>query len=124
MINFTGMLLTVSLEDLATSHVTHEADPELSCLRHAVCDNRSSLDIVGQSSTYVFVVHGRTTRTVLWSLDELLDSNDQLVNIDPRKHAVLSDGDVHSEFIVPDGGVRAGLCGKVVLLMTSKCGRS
>ena len=121
MINFTGMLLNVNPCDLASvSHVTHEADPEISCLRHAhIRDERTSLNIVGQP-TYVFVVHGRTTRVSLWSLHELLESNDQLINMDPKKQSVLSDGDVNSEFILPDGGVRAGLCGKIVLLTTSK----
>jgi len=47
-------------------------------------------------------------------LDDLLDSNEQLIAMDPRRQ-ISSNGEL-TDYCVPAGGVQAGLCGKIILL--------
>lgn len=53
---------------------------------------------------------GKSLRYQLWDFTEVQDSNAQLAELHPQRE---SDGTV---YVLPEGGVRAGLCGQVVLL--------
>ena len=117
-----GVLLTVRNSDnLASGRFEFETDHVLPRLLHATVNescNDVALNFVDER-TFVYAVHGRSTRTCVWSLDELLNSNDQLVDLDPRKQDI-ADGERLCDLLIPLGGVREGLCGKVILLSRSR----
>lgn len=64
----------------------------------------------GDPDCYVFARQGKSKYMALWSYDELEESNNNLTEFDPKR---ASDG---SEYILPEGGVEAGLSGKAILL--------
>ncbi|XP_039281547.1 UPF0692 protein C19orf54 homolog isoform X2 [Nilaparvata lugens] len=62
------------------------------------------------ATVQVFVRQGKSRRLLLWPLTELRASNDQLVEFCPRR------GEDGSPYMLPEGGVEAGLRSKVVVL--------
>lgn len=64
----------------------------------------------GVKEAYILAKQGKSLRYQLWSIDRLAQSNSQLREIAPHRAA---DGTL---YIVPQGGVEAGLAGQVVLL--------
>ena len=97
-------------------HATCQPDPAVPWLLHG-CSNGSEKDVFGHQLaelTDVFAVHGRSPHTSLWPLESLLNSNEQLIDFDPRRQ--LSMDTENSDYCIPLGGVREGLCGKIVLL--------
>ncbi|CAH2296169.1 Hypothetical predicted protein [Pelobates cultripes] len=60
--------------------------------------------------TYLVAKQGKSLRYQLWSYKSVSQSNGQLLHLDPKR---ASDGTV---YVLPKGGVAAGLCGQVVLL--------
>lgn len=61
---------------------------------------------------YILAKQGKSLRYQLWSLEDIAQSNKQLRTMDPHR---ANDGTL---YIVPQGGVEAGLAGQVVLLYT------
>ncbi|KAM9359749.1 actin maturation protease [Symphorus nematophorus] len=61
---------------------------------------------------YILAKQGKSLRYQLWSLDSVAQSNEQLRTMDPQR---ASDG---TRYVVPAGGVEAGLAGQAVLLHT------
>lgn len=61
---------------------------------------------------YVLAKQGKSLRYQLWSLDSVAQSNEQLRTMDPQR---TNDG---TQYVVPQGGVEAGLAGQAVLLHT------
>lgn len=61
---------------------------------------------------YILAKQGKSLRYQLWSLDKVAESNRQLRTIDPQR---ANDG---TQYVVPQGGVEAGLAGQAVLLHT------
>ena len=61
-------------------------------------------------NVYVFAQQGKSVRTHLWPLDQLLRSNSQLNELDPLIAEHME------EYVIPAGGVSAGLKNKVVCL--------
>ncbi|XP_041668788.1 UPF0692 protein C19orf54 homolog [Cheilinus undulatus] len=61
---------------------------------------------------YILAKQGKSLRYQLWSLDSVAQSNKQLRTMDPQR---ANDG---TQYVVPPGGVEAGLAGKAVLLYT------
>uniref|UniRef100_A0A8C8RFE9 Actin maturation protease n=1 Tax=Pelusios castaneus TaxID=367368 RepID=A0A8C8RFE9_9SAUR len=59
---------------------------------------------------YLLSKQGKSWRPHLWSYQQVHESNTQLTDFSPKR---AGDGKV---YVVPAGGVRAGLCGKTVLL--------
>ncbi|XP_062454211.1 actin maturation protease [Rhea pennata] len=59
---------------------------------------------------FLLAKQGKSRRVQLWGYGRLHESNAQLTDFSPRR---AGDGKV---YVVPAGGVRAGLCGKAVLL--------
>lgn len=59
---------------------------------------------------YVYACHGQSLRCRLWSLRDLVSSNDQLVMLSPEMAA--SPGD----YVIPGDGIESGLCGQVVII--------
>ncbi|KAM3875198.1 actin maturation protease [Diretmus argenteus] len=66
----------------------------------------------GVREAYILAKQGKSLRYQLWSLDSVAQSNDQLRKMDPQRE---SDG---NRYVVPQGGVEAGLAGQVVVLHT------
>ena len=62
---------------------------------------------------YVLAKQGKSLCYHLWSFNSLIQSNMQLRTMDPER---ANDG-LH--YVVPEGGVMAGLAGQAVLLHTS-----
>jgi len=61
---------------------------------------------------FVLAKQGKSLRYQLWSLDSIARSNEQLRTMDPQR---ASDG---TQYVVPQGGVEAGLAGRAVMLHT------
>lgn len=66
----------------------------------------------GLREVYVLAKQGKSLRYQLWSLDSLAQSNKQLRTMGPQR---ANDG---VQYVVPQGGVEAGLAGQAVLLHT------
>lgn len=62
------------------------------------------------AEVYILAKQGKSLRYQLWSLDSVAQSNRQLRMMDPLR---ANDG---SQYVVPEGGVEAGLAGQAVLL--------
>lgn len=61
-------------------------------------------------NVHVYAQQGKSSRIHLWPLDDLLQSNEQLNELDPKIVDNLS------EFKIPKEGISQGLSNKVVLL--------
>ncbi|XP_037630625.1 UPF0692 protein C19orf54 homolog isoform X3 [Sebastes umbrosus] len=61
---------------------------------------------------YILAKQGKSLRYQLWSLESVAQSNEQLRTMDPQR---ANDG---NQYVVPQGGVEAGLAGQAVLLHT------
>ncbi|XP_072287933.1 actin maturation protease isoform X2 [Pyxicephalus adspersus] len=59
---------------------------------------------------FLIAKQGKSLRYQLWEYSSLSRSNCQLVQLDPKR---ANDGNA---YVLPEGGVQAGLCGKTVLL--------
>ena len=66
----------------------------------------------GLREVYILAKQGKSLRYQLWRLDSIAQSNEQLRTMDPQR---ANDG---TQYVVPQGGVEAGLAGQVVLLHT------
>ncbi|XP_070180182.1 actin maturation protease-like isoform X2 [Littorina saxatilis] len=61
---------------------------------------------------FVYGHQGKSKHTGVWTIGELLDSNSQLTELGPERSV--------DEYIVPEGGVEKGLCGKMVRVYRSE----
>ncbi|XP_004075428.1 UPF0692 protein C19orf54 homolog [Oryzias latipes] len=103
----------VGLEQASFSQEHTHPDPTLPWLHLAT--SSSSPCPAGNPAlreAYVFAKQGKSLRYQLWSLDCVIKSNEQLKTMDPQR---VNDG---SRYVVPEGGVEAGLAGQAVLLHT------
>lgn len=64
----------------------------------------------GADDLYVFTRQGKSNHLGLWSFSSLAESNDNLKEFSPSR----DDG----EYLLPEGGVEGGLCGKAVILQS------
>lgn len=90
-----------------------QPDPTLPWLCLAV-DSSSPCPVgnVAVREVYVLAKQGKSLRYQLWSLESIAQSNEQLRTMDPQR---ANDG---TQYVVPQGGVEAGLAGQAVLLHT------
>uniref|UniRef100_A0AAA9T371 Actin maturation protease n=1 Tax=Bos taurus TaxID=9913 RepID=A0AAA9T371_BOVIN len=102
---------------LGVQHVPslgYSEDPELPGLFHPVPGTPHqppSLPEEGSpGAVYLLAKQGKSWHHQLWDYDQVRDSNLQLTDFSPSRAA---DG---REYVVPAGGVRAGLCGQALLL--------
>lgn len=58
---------------------------------------------------YVFARHGKSSHLGLWSLRDLMRSNDNLIEVDPQRSN-------QQEYVIPSGGLEDGLKNKIVLV--------
>lgn len=102
---------------LGVQHVPslgYSEDPELPGLFHPVPGTPQqppSLPEEGSpGAVYLLAKQGKSWHHQLWDYDQVRDSNLQLTDFSPSRAA---DG---REYVVPAGGVWAGLCGQALLL--------
>ncbi len=63
---------------------------------------------------YVYGHQGKSKHTGIWPLDDLLASNANLREMDPER---AKEG---HDYVVPSGGIRSGLCGRIVHVSANK----
>lgn len=106
----TGVLLGVQ----GVPSPGYAEDPELSGLFHPMpgmpCQPPSLPEEDLPGAVYLLCKQGKSWHCQLWDYDQVRDSNMQLTDFSPSRAA---DG---REYVVPAGGVRAGLCGQALLL--------
>ncbi|KAI3354239.1 hypothetical protein L3Q82_018774, partial [Scortum barcoo] len=108
-----GILL--GLDQGSVSRELTEPDPTLPWL-HLATEESSPCPVLVHSpavkEVYILAKQGKSLRYQLWSLDGVAQSNRQLRTMDPQR---ANDG---TQYVVPPGGVEAGLAGQAVLLHT------
>ncbi|KAM9323987.1 actin maturation protease [Gastrophryne carolinensis] len=72
--------------------------------------NSTALDTGDIQQIYLIAKQGKSLRYQLWKYSSASRSNSQLLHLDPKR---ASDGNA---YVLPEGGVQAGLCGKILLL--------
>ncbi|XP_077707189.1 actin maturation protease isoform X3 [Canis aureus] len=107
---FSGVLLGVQ----AVPSPGYAEDPELPGLFHpapSTLHQPPSLPEDGSSgAVYLLSKQGKSWHYQLWDYDQVRDSNLQLTDFSPSR---ATDG---RAYVVPAGGVQAGLCGQALLL--------
>ncbi|XP_045426806.1 UPF0692 protein C19orf54 homolog isoform X3 [Pipistrellus kuhlii] len=107
---FSGVLLGVR----GVPSPGYAEDPELPGLFHPVPSMPHQLPSLPEEGSlgavYLLSKQGKSWHYQLWDYDQVQDSNLQLTDFSPSRAA---DG---QEYVVPAGGVRAGLCGQALLL--------
>ncbi|XP_013866501.1 actin maturation protease isoform X1 [Austrofundulus limnaeus] len=104
-----GVLLGLDPGSVSTDHT--RADPTLPWL-HLAAGSRPPCPS-GSREVHILAKQGKSLHYRLWSLDGVAQSNQQLKTMDPRR---ANDG---TQYVVPEGGVEAGLAGQAVLLHTT-----
>uniref|UniRef100_A0A1A8FWD5 Actin maturation protease n=1 Tax=Nothobranchius korthausae TaxID=1143690 RepID=A0A1A8FWD5_9TELE len=104
-----GVLMGLDQGSVNTEH-TH-SDPTLPWL-HLAAETPDScpIDSTTVREVYILAKQGKSLRYRLWSLDSIAQSNQQLKALDPQR---VEDG---TRYVVPEGGLEAGLAGQAVLL--------
>ncbi|XP_077630061.1 actin maturation protease isoform X1 [Crocuta crocuta] len=106
----TGLLLGTQ----AVPTLGYSEDPELPGLFHPVpgtpCQPPALPEEGAPGAVYLLCKQGKSWHYHLWDYDQVRDSNLQLTDFAPSRAA---DG---RTYVVPAGGVRAGLCGQALLL--------
>ncbi|KAL7400658.1 hypothetical protein ABVT39_015617 [Epinephelus coioides] len=106
-----GVLLGLDQGTVSKEHI--QPDPSLPWLYLAV-DGSSPCPVntAAVKEVYILAKQGKSLSYQLWSMDSVAQSNEQLKTLDPRR---ANDG---TPYVVPQGGVEAGLAGQAVLLHT------
>ncbi|MBN3319095.1 CS054 protein, partial [Atractosteus spatula] len=102
-----GVLLGVA-RGTDTGQLQH--DPQLPWLLLPRASGAPWLPRQGVEEVHLLAKQGKSLRYQLWALERLRDSNGQLCQLDPQR---AQDG---TRYVLPPGGVGAGLAGQVVLL--------
>lgn len=74
----------------------------------SVLGNKATL-MQSAAQLYVFTRHGKSTHLGLWKFTSLLESNGNLVEMDPKRTRP-------GEYVIPDGGIEKGLSGKALIV--------
>ncbi|KAG7215581.1 hypothetical protein INR49_022107 [Caranx melampygus] len=106
-----GVLLGLDQGSVSENHC--QPDPSLPWLYLPSGTSCSCpINVTGLREVYILAKQGKSLRYQLWSLDCVAQSNEQLRTMDPQR---VNDG---TQYVVPKGGVEAGLAGQAVLLHT------
>ncbi|XP_072464355.1 actin maturation protease isoform X3 [Notamacropus eugenii] len=103
----TGLLLGVPSPILSPDY---EEDSELKGLFYPASDKLPLLPEDPPEAVYLLSKQGKSWHYQLWDYEQLCESNLQLTDLAPVR---TTDGKV---YVVPPGGVQAGLCGQSLLL--------
>lgn len=106
-----GVLLGLEKGSLSEEHTLPDPTlPWLSSVAEGSC--ACPVDCSGIKEIYILAKQGKSLRYQLWTLDSIIQSNKQLRMMDPQR---ANDG---SRYVVPEGGVEAGLAGQALLVHT------
>lgn len=72
-------------------------------------DQKNLKESLDDNLIYVFTRHGKTSHLGLWSLRDLIRSNGNLVEVDPRRSDPM-------EYVIPKGGLEEGLRNKFLFV--------
>lgn len=105
-----GVLLGFDQGSVDTQHI--QPDPALSWLYLPTDGCPCPISSSQPREVHILAKQGKSLRYQIWSLDCIAKSNEQLRMMDPKRE---NDG---TQYVLPDGGVEAGLLGRAVLLHT------
>lgn len=105
-----GALLGLEQGSVSKEHIRQ--DPTLPWLFLSTDSCPCPVGSATLKHAYVLAKQGKSLHYQLWSLDSVSRSNEQLKTMDPKR---ASDG---TRYVLPQGGVEAGLAGQAVLLHT------
>lgn len=105
-----GILLGFDQGSLDTQHAQPDSSLPWLLLPTDACS--CPINSSQPREVHILAKQGKSLRYQIWSLDCIAESNQQLRRMDPQKE---NDG---TEYVLPEGGVEAGLLGKAVLLHT------
>ena len=82
------------------------------CTDLASWKNLTKIPLDGTNAKHLYLLarQGKSRHTGVWSFADLRESNSNLCELDPQKQLCIE------EFIVPAGGIKEGLSGKIVLI--------
>ena len=63
---------------------------------------------------YFCAKHGKSNHTAVWGVESLKRSNANLFELDPSKEKQVGN------YVVPEGGIHVGLCGKMLVIFDQK----
>lgn len=72
-------------------------------------DSQCMQGFLDDDQVYVFARQGKSSHLGLWSLRKLMESNQNLVEVDPQRSNPV-------EYVIPERGLREGLQNKVVIV--------
>ena len=101
---------------LESKHDEQELSKELYGVNVRIATHLTKFAQDEGSDVYVFAVQGKSVHTHLWKLESLLASNANLTEIAPK---IEKNQD---QFVVHKGGVKRGLCDKLVILACQQQG--
>ncbi|MEQ2181588.1 hypothetical protein GOODEAATRI_013157 [Goodea atripinnis] len=110
-----GVLLGLDKGSVNNEHA--QPDPTLPWLYLANSHVPCPIKDTSATEVYVLTKQGKSLRYQLWSLDSVAQSNGQLRTMGQLR---ANDG---IQYVVPEGGVEAGLAGQAVLLHTKTLGQ-
>ncbi|MEQ2311032.1 hypothetical protein AMECASPLE_015460 [Ameca splendens] len=110
-----GVLLGLDKGSVDNEHA--QPDPTLPWLYLANSHVPCPIKDTSATEVYVLAKQGKSLRYQLWSLDSVAQSNGQLRTMGQLR---ANDG---IQYVVPEGGVEAGLAGQAVLLHTKTLGQ-
>lgn len=105
-----GILLGFDQGSLNTQHA--QPDRSLSWLHLPTDACPCPINSLQPREVHILAKQGKSLRYQIWSLDCIAESNDQLRMMDPQKE------NSGTQYVLPEGGVEAGLLGQAVLLHT------
>ena len=129
---FPGILLTSHQEQKVEECSCHRQDSQLPQLFHARLQSGSCTDstlhhskncrkflttqVLADSSmqVYIYAVQGKSLHLHLWRLDSLLNSNDNLIELDVKIE------NRRDNYKIPHFGIEHGLCGQMVIVRTRR----
>lgn len=103
------------LSPTGTSHyILHETDTagDFTELFRKATQSQTMREILDKDQVHVFARHGKSSHLGLWSLRDLLESNGNLLEVDPQRSNPL-------EYVIPDGGLKEGIQNKIIILSSN-----
>lgn len=89
--------------------VSQSSRKEFASLFKESLDSHAMRELMVRDRVHVFARHGKSAHLGLWSLKDLLESNGNLVEVDPKRADPL-------EYVIPQGGLKEGLRNKVIVV--------
>lgn len=103
-----GVLLGFDLGSIDTQYFQPDSSLPWLYLPTKACP--CPINSSGPREVHILAKQGKSLRYQLWSLEDIAESNEQLRSMDSHKE---NDG---TFYVLPEGGVEAGLLGQAVLL--------